>query len=70
MDMDAKEDKDKDDEFVPKPFYGGSSSSKSKKAAKAPTKKPEKKAVSQKEEKTPDGQLSFGSQTSLGEVVT
>lgn len=69
MDMDAKEDKDKDDEFVPKPFYGGSSSRTKKTAAK----KPEKKAAAKmetppgKEEKDGgDGQLSFESQLSLG----
>jgi len=28
LDMEAEEDKDKDDEFVPKPFYGGGTSSK------------------------------------------
>lgn len=68
MDMDAKEDKDKDDEFVPKPFYGGSSSRSKKTAAK----KPEKKAAA-KDETTPekevksesDGQLSFDSQLSI-----
>lgn len=70
-DLEAEEDKDKDDTFVPKPYYGGSSS----KSKKAPAKKPEKKAAAPKEtaakepEKTAaDGQLSFGSQMSLGEL--
>jgi len=39
-DPDAKEDKDKDDEFVPKTFYGGGSSSKKKDAKKKDEKKP------------------------------
>lgn len=58
MDMDAKEDKDKDDEFVPKPYTGPSPKSK-----KAPGRKSEKKAEPKKEENpVDDGQLSFGGQ--------
>jgi hypothetical protein len=38
-DPDIEEDVDENDEFVPKPFYGGSSSSRAKKTA--PPKKPD-----------------------------
>lgn len=72
-DLEAKEDKDKDDEFVPKPFYGGGSS-RSKKPAKKADKKTEKKASS-KAESAPEGaapadngQLSFDAQISIMEA--
>lgn len=72
LNLDAKEDKDKEDDFVPKPYCGGSSSSKSSKPKKASTKKqPAKKKQSSKEEKTSeDGQLNFTDQLSLLEVQT
>jgi len=67
-DLEAKEDKDKDDEFVAKHFYGGSTRS------KKPAKKTEKKASSKSKPApeviapTESGQLTFGAQTStLGE---
>ncbi len=44
LDMEAKEDKDKDDEFVPKPYYGGSSSRSKKKEPKKPKPAPAKDA--------------------------
>ncbi len=66
QDMEAKEDKDKDEEFIPKPYYGSSSSSKSKKSA---VKKSEKKAEKPKKETKEDGvQMSFTDQLSLREV--
>lgn len=58
-DLDAKEDKDKDEQFVPKPYTGPSP----KKSKKAASKKPEKKVPAKTEEKadTPagDGQMSL-----------
>lgn len=58
-DLDAKEDKDKDEQFVPKPYTGPSP----KKSKKAAPKKTEKKAPAKTEEKadTPagDGQMSL-----------
>lgn len=69
LDMDAKEDKDKEEEFVPKPYSGGSSSTKSSKNKKAPEKKPVKKVEPPKEEPTADsGQMSFVEQLSIMEV--
>lgn len=61
-DLDAKEDKDKDDEFVPKP-YTGPSPSKQKKAA---AKKPEKKAPPKTAEKSGELPADVGQMTLLG----
>lgn len=58
-DLDAKEDKDKDEQFVPKPYTGPSP----KKSKKAAPKKTEKKAPAKTEEKADaaagDGQMSL-----------
>lgn len=56
LDMEAEEDQDKDDKFVPKPFYGGSSRSKkpAKKAEPKPQKKPAPAATA-----ADTGQMSF-----------
>ena len=62
-DLDAKEDKEKDDEFVPKPYTGPSPKSK-----KAPAKKAEKKAPSKPEEKTAEPPVSSGQMSLLGAV--
>lgn len=53
-DLDAKEDKDKDEEFVPKPYTGP-------KPRKAPAKKAEKKPKPEKQAETPadGGQMSL-----------
>lgn len=69
-DMEAKEDKEKDDEFVPKPFTGPYASKSKKAATKKEGKKAPVKAVAEKkaEESVGDGQLSFAAQTSLMEV--
>lgn len=60
-DLDAKEDKEKDDEFVPKP-YTGPSPSKPKKAA---SKKTEKKTPPKAEEKKAEEPADGGGQMSL-----
>lgn len=69
-DMEAKEDKAKDDEFVPKPYTGPSVSKSKKTATKKEGKKAPAKAVTEKkaEESIGDGQLSFAAQTSIMEV--
>lgn len=67
MDMDAKEDKDKE-EFVPKPYSGGASSTKSSKSKKAPERKSVKKTESPKEEEGVSGQMSFIEQFPVMEV--
>ncbi|SHO54134.1 PcfK-like family protein [Anaerocolumna xylanovorans] len=69
LDMDAKEDKDKEEDFVPKPYYGGASSTKSSKNKKAPEKKPVKKAEPHKEEDVVSGQMSFIEQLPIMEVL-
>jgi len=58
LDPDAEEDKDKEETFVPKPYYGGSSSKTKKSTAKKPAKKAAEKP---KEKKKPDdsGQMSL-----------
>lgn len=61
-DPDAEEDKDKDAEFVPKPYYGGSSSTSSQKKAAAKKQEAEK-AESQKRKSGKDsdmGQMTMG----------
>lgn len=69
---DVKEDKEDEEEFVPKPFVGKTSaSSKGKKisAKKSPAKKPaEKKA--EKKEPVENGQMSFMEQLSLEGLMT
>lgn len=64
-DLDAKEDKDKDDEFVPKP-YTGPSPSKPKKAA---SKKAEKKAPPKADEKKAEEPADSGQMSLLGGVA-
>lgn len=60
-DLDAKEDKDKDDEFVPKPYTGPSPSKPKKPAAKKPEKKAPPKAVEKSDEPPADiGQMTLG----------
>lgn len=68
-DPDAKEDKGDEEEFVPQP-YRGKTSSKSKPKSKKETKpkKPEKKEPPKKA-KSDDGQISLGDLTSFGEVA-
>jgi len=57
-DTDAEVDKDKDDEFVPKPYYGASSSSSKQKKKEAEKKKePEKPKTAPPETKPDDGQM-------------
>ena len=64
LDPDAEEDKDKEETFVPKPYYGGSSSKSKKSTAKKPAKKAAEKP---KEKKKPDdsGQMSLVEQMSF-----
>jgi hypothetical protein len=64
-DLDAKEDKDKDDEFVPKP-YTGPSPSKPKKSA---PKKTEKKAPPKAEEKKTEEPADGGQMSLLGGIA-
>lgn len=63
-DPDAKEDHEDEEKFVPKPYYGGASKSKSSKKAKADKKPPEpKKETEKKPEPKPaenSGQISLG----------
>lgn len=68
-DPDAKEDKGDEEEFVPQP-YRGKTSSKPKPKSKKETKpkKPEKKEPPKKA-KSDDGQISLGDLTSFGEVA-
>jgi hypothetical protein len=64
-DLDVKEDKDKDDEFVPKP-YTGPSPSKPKKSA---PKKTEKKAPPKAEEKKTEEPADGGQMSLLGGIA-
>lgn len=63
-DLDAKVDQDEDEEFVPKPYYGGSS--KSKKAAKP---KQKKKAPAEKPAEKPQKEDAGGDQILLGDFL-
>ena len=64
-DLNAKEDRGQEEKFVPKPYYGGRSSTtkkaEKKKAEKPSAKKKEKAANTAKENEPLDDQLSFDS---------
>lgn len=58
-DPDAKEDKEEEEKFVPKPYTGRSSSSKAKAKKPAPKKKAEKIPTNSPKAAEPDGQMSL-----------
>lgn len=58
-DPDAKEDKEEEEKFIPKPYTGKSSSSKAKTKKSAPKKKTEKNSVNSAKAAEPDGQMSL-----------
>ena len=64
-DLDVKEDKDKDDEFVPKPYMGPSPS----KPKKSAPKKTEKKAPPKAEEKKTEEPADGGQMSLLGGIA-
>lgn len=64
-DLDAKEDKEKDDEFVPKPYTGPSPA----KPKKAPPKKTEKKALPKAEKKETEEPVDGGQMSLLGGIA-
>ena len=69
---DVKEDKEDEEEFVPKPYAGRTTTtSKGKKTGtkKSPAKKPEQKKA-EKKASTGDGQISFMEQLSLEGMLT
>lgn len=64
IDLNAKEDRGQEEKFVPRPYYGGRSSTTKKaekKKAEKPAAKKEKAANTAKENEPLDDQLSFDS---------
>ena len=58
-DPDAEEDKEKEEEFVPKPYIGKTGTSKANGKKTAEKKKPEKKPEPETKKEVPDGQMSL-----------